>query len=413
MKVGIEKINFYSGQTYVGVKEIFEVRGLSLDRYNNLMLEKKSVALPCEDTVSFAVNAAKPIIDSMTPEEKDNIRMVITASESGIDFGKSISTYVHKYLELSENCRVFEVKQACYGGTVALQMAVSFVASNLESGEKVLVLASDIARAASKGTYAEPSQAAGAVAMLIGNDPQIVSIDIGKSGFCSGEVMDACRPLPDEEVGSSDLSLLNYLDCLEKSYRHYSEKVSESDYKEYFDYIVYHAPFGGMVKGAHRKMMRDIYRLKPDEIEIDFKNRVEKSLYLCSQIGNVYSAGTFLSLVSLLTRLKTEELNKEKRIGFYSYGSGFSSEFYSGVLGENAVKLVSDMDILSNVENRYKLSIEEYEKIIDINRELSFGTCNYTVDFEKFENIYNEKLKRKGLLVLCKLNNFHREYKWS
>ncbi len=411
MSVGIEKINFYGGQTYVNVKDIFNARGLSMDRYDNLMLEKKSIALPCEDTISFAVNAAKKIVDSM--EDKNKIRMVITASESGIDFGKSISTYVHKYLNLNKNCRIFEVKQACYGGSIALQLAVSFVEANPAKDEKVLVIASDIARAASKGTYAEPSQAAGAIAMLVSNNPQVLKIDIGKSGFCSGEIMDACRPLPDEEVGSSDLSLLNYLDCLEVCYDNYLKKEPENDYKDYFDYIVYHAPFGGMVKGAHRKMMRDRYRFKPADIELDFEKRVKESLYLCSQVGNVYSAGVFLSLVSLLTKLKQEELQEEKKIGLFSYGSGFSSEFYSGVIEKSAIKAIGEMKILEAIEERYNMSIDEYEKIIDINRELSFGTRNYEVDFTKFEDIFNKKIKGKGMLILNKIDNFHREYIWS
>ncbi len=61
-------------------------------------MKEKVVALPFEDPITFAVNAAKPIIDSLSEEERNQIEMVITCTESGIDFGKSISTYVHDYL---------------------------------------------------------------------------------------------------------------------------------------------------------------------------------------------------------------------------------------------------------------------------------------------------------------------------
>lgn len=410
MKSGIEAINFYCGRTFIDVKSIFKARDLSMERFGNLMLEKKAVSLPCEDTVSFAVNAAKPIIDQLSPEEKDSIKMVITSSESGIDFGKSISTYVHDYLGLSKNCRLFEVKQACYGGTAAFQMANSFILSNVIPGAKVLVIASDIARAATKYTYAEPSQAVGAVAMLISANPKIFSIDAGESGFCSFEVMDACRPMPDQEVGSSDLSLLSYLDCLAESYKNYKKVSSNTDFKEDFKYLVFHAPFGGMVKGAHRKMMRDIYRMKPIEIEEDFTRRVLPSLYYCSQIGNVYSAGVFLSLLSLINHADIQE---DSHIGLFSYGSGCSSEFYSGILKGGATETLISMHIDENLESRYELKIDEYEKLLDLNLQWMFGIKDKKVDFTEFEEIYNQQYKGKGLLVLKKIDNYHKEYIWS
>lgn len=94
MTVGIEAINAYCGQTYLDIRTLFEARNLSLKRFDNLMMQKKSVRLPCEDPVTNAVNAAKPILDALSPEEKSEIEMVITGSESGIDCGKSLSTYL-------------------------------------------------------------------------------------------------------------------------------------------------------------------------------------------------------------------------------------------------------------------------------------------------------------------------------
>lgn len=141
MNVGIEAINAYGGQATIDVRTLFAARKLDLSRFENLMMIRKSVGLPCEDSVTNAVNAAKPIIDRLNEVEKNQIELVITATESGLDFGKSLSTYIHDYLGLSRRCRLFEVKQACYGGTAALQMAASFVAANTSPGEKALVIA--------------------------------------------------------------------------------------------------------------------------------------------------------------------------------------------------------------------------------------------------------------------------------
>lgn len=68
--VGIEAINTYVGQASLNIRSLFEARGLDLERFDNLKMDEKSVSLPCEDPVSFGVNAAKPIIDQLSEEEK-------------------------------------------------------------------------------------------------------------------------------------------------------------------------------------------------------------------------------------------------------------------------------------------------------------------------------------------------------
>lgn len=410
MRVGIEALNFYAGNIYINVRSIFEARNLALYRFDNLMLEKKAVALPCEDPITFAVNAAKPIIDRLSEEERNRIKMIITSSESGIDFGKSMSTYIHKYLGLNKNCRLFEIKQACYGGTAALQMAASFIASQTFPGAKVLIIATDISRTAAKNTYAEPSQAAGASAMLVSDKPHILEIELGASGFYSYEVMDACRPLPEEELGDSDLSLLSYLDCLENSYKNYRQKVGICDFLQDFDFLSFHAPFGGMVKGAHRKMMRDIYRMKPDQIDDDFKKRVLPSLKYCVQVGNVYSATLYLAILSMIDN---SSINGRQRVGLFSYGSGCSSEFFSGYFDEKSKSILKQMNMPEHLEARYELSMDEYEEILDLNLEWMFGVKNKKMDFSKISKIYNSHVNGKGLLMLKEINNYHREYIWS
>ncbi|MRN51856.1 hydroxymethylglutaryl-CoA synthase family protein [Paenibacillus monticola] len=410
MNVGIESINLYAGPAYIPVSTIFEARGLDMERFNNLMMDNKSMGLPCEDTVTNAVNAAKPIIDQLSPEEKDRIELVITASESGLDFGKSLSTYIHDYLGLNRNCRLFELKQACYGGTAALHMAACFVASGVSPGAKALVIASDVARAAAKKTYAEVSQAVGAVAMLISDKPDILELDWGATGYYGYEVMDTCRPLPEIETGDPDLSLLSYLDCLENSFKHYAERVDEADFRETFDYLVFHTPFAGMVKGGHRKMMRDLYRLKPDLIEADFSKRVSPSLQHCVQVGNIYSATVYMALCSLLDN---GDINDVKRVGIFSYGSGCSSEFYSGIVTPDSQHKIKQMNIQQQLSRRYPLNMNEYDTLLDLNLEWIFGVQNKTVNVAQFSAMYDHFFAGRNLLVLDKVTEFHREYRFS
>ena len=410
MGVGIEAINIYGGPAYLNVRTLFEARGLDLGRFDNLMMEKKSVGLPCDDPVTNGVNAAKPIIDRLSDDEKNRVELIITSSESGLDFGKSLSTYIHDYLGIGRNCRLFETKQACYAGTASLHMAINFIASNVSPGASALVIATDIARAAAKNTYAEPSQAVGAVAMLVSNKPYIMEVDLGATGYYSYEVMDTCRPLPELELGDVDLSLLSYLDCLENSYKAYEAKVDGAHFRDTFDYLAFHTPFAGMVKGAHRKMMRKIARGNNEEIEADYQKRVVPSLAYCVEVGNVYSATLYFALSSVIDHA---DLNGFKRVGLFSYGSGCSSEFYSGIISSQSKSNLSEMNIGEKLSNRYELTMEEYDRILDLNMEWMFGIQNKEVDISKFSKMYEHFFEGRNYLVLKEVKDFHRKYTWS
>lgn len=410
LAVGIEAINVYGGVAYLHVREIFEGRELDLERFDNLMMVDKAVGLPCEDPVTNAVNAAKPIIDQLTEEEKNSIELLVVSTESGLDFGKSISTYVHDYLGLSRNCRLFEVKQACFGGTAAFQTGICYVSSEASLGAKALIIATDTARAQCKKTYAEPTQATGAVAMLLSDKPDIFEVDLGATGSYSYEVMDTCRPLPEIELGDADLSLLSYLDCFENAYENYASKVEGADFRTTFDYLAFHTPFAGMVKGAHRKLMRHFKGIKTKEIEADFQKRVEPSLTFCQKIGNVYSATVYVALCGII---ESAFLDDYKRIGIFSYGSGCASEFFSGLISPKSKEKLDKMKIGEHLDSRCKLTFEEYDKIVDCNVEWVFGVQNKEVDVSEFQDIYDTCFKGKGMLVLDKVEDFHRVYRWS
>ena len=415
--VGIEKMNFYGGTSCLDVFELAAYRKLDMNRFANLLMKERTVPMPYEDPVSLGVNAAKPIIDSMTEEEKDRIEMVVTCSESGIDFGKSMSTYIHDYLGLSKNCRLFEVKNACYSGTAGFQMAVNFILAQVSPGAKALVVATDLARfmATDAGealqadwSFAEPSGGAGAVAMLISDQPHVFHIDAGANGYYGYEVMDTCRPIPDCESGNSDLSLLSYLDCCDAAFNEYKKRVPEADFATTFQYLVFHTPFGGMIKGAHRNRMRKEYRMKPDLVEQDFQARVMPGLTYCQRVGNIMGATIFRSLLSTFCN---GDFRQPKRIGCFSYGSGCCSEFYSGVVTKEGSDRLKALNIPAQLDQRYRLSIQQYEYLLSMNNAVAFGTRNAVIDRNIIPEVLRQKRDRE-ILVLDRINEFHREYVW-
>ncbi|GAB4518918.1 MAG: polyketide biosynthesis 3-hydroxy-3-methylglutaryl-ACP synthase PksG [Roseibium sp.] len=413
--VGIEAMNVFVGMAALDVRELCTHRGLDMPRFENLLMEEKTVALPYEDPVTFAVNAARPIVDSLSEDERNRIEMVITCTESGIDFGKSLSTYVHKHLNLKPNCRLFEIKQACYSGGAGLQMAVNFVLARTSPGGKALVVTTDISRfaladanAIQEWAYSEPSSGAGAVAMLVSDRPHIFQIDPGAYGNHAFEVMDTCRPGPDTEAGDSDLSLMAYLDCCAGAFDDYARRVDGVDFRETFSQLCFHTPFGGMVKGAHRHLMRKLYKAKPAEIADDFEKRLGPSLTYSKRVGNTAGGSVFVALAGTID---TVELTEPMRIGLFSYGSGCCSEFFSGVVSPESRRKLRPMEISGALDARYRLSIAEYEKLLTGGSAIRFGTRDAALDHRIIPGAW--PVSGNGdRLVLDTVTDYHRNYIW-
>jgi polyketide biosynthesis 3-hydroxy-3-methylglutaryl-CoA synthase-like enzyme PksG len=421
--VGIEAINLYGGSAFVDVMQLAAHRKLDTARFDNLLMKQKSVALPFEDPVSFAINAAKPIIDSLSDQEKDRIELLITCSESGIDFGKSISTYVHHYLGLNRNCRLFELKQACYSGTAGLQMAVNFILSQVSPGAKALVIATDLSRflvtedgdaLTMDWAFFEPSGGAGAVALLVSEAPEIFQMDVGANGYYSFEVMDTCRPVPDSEAGNADLSLLSYLDCCDQTFQEYKKRVPEVDYRTSFKYLCFHTPFGGMVKGAHRNMMRKHSDINRDEINEDFNERAQPGLTYCQRVGNIMGATI---MVSLLSAIENGAFDTPQRIGCFSYGSGCCSEFYSGVASASGQKKLALMLIARQLDARHELTMDEYDAILNGSHAVKFGTRNVLLDLNLIPAVWDSIRSQvvttgRRRIFLKEIKDFYRTYEW-
>ncbi|WP_102812167.1 hydroxymethylglutaryl-CoA synthase family protein [Burkholderia humptydooensis] len=414
--VGIEAMNLYAGVARLDVTALARHRGLDMRRFENLLMKEKTVALPYEDPVTFAVNAAKPIVDALTQQERDQIRMVITCTESGFDFSKSMSTYCHDLLGLGRHCRMFEIKGACYSGTAGLETAINFVLSRTRPGGKALVLATDVSRfmvedrgdaLSADWSFSEPSGGSGAVAMLVSDQPHVFQIDAGANGCYGYEVMDTCRPAADADAGNADLSLLSYLTCCENAFLDYRERVADADFAATFSYLAFHTPFGGMVKGAHRTMMRKLAMAKPPAIEADFERRVAPGLAYCQRVGNIMGATAALSLASTI---RHGDFSEPRRVGVFSYGSGCCSEFFSGVATQDGARRLAELGIGEHLDRRYNMTLDEYETVLARSREIRFGTRDLDADATLLRQARG--VHRRPTLFLKSIRDFHREYEW-
>ena len=84
---------------------------------------------------------------------------------------------------INRHCEVPEVKHACLGAVYALKHALRYLA--LEDDDRcAVVVSSDIAEYA-RGSSGEPTQGAGAVAMLLERDPKLLSVNLKCIGSAS------------------------------------------------------------------------------------------------------------------------------------------------------------------------------------------------------------------------------------
>lgn len=359
-KSGIDRIGFYIPRYYIDLSTLAEARGVSADKfYVGLGQKKMAVPPPDEDIITMAANAADRILNQ---EDKNNISTVIFATESGLDYSKSAGTYIHSLLGLSSHCRIFEIKQACYASTAAVQMAMSLLYRNPD--QKILLLAADISRYGFK-TPGESSQGSGAVAILLGANPKILAIE-PESGFYSEDVMDFWRPnYCESAVVHGKYSCDLYLRILENIWQNYNQ-LSRRDFTEH-DYFCYHVSVPSLVEKAHKRLAAlNGHELSLEEAQV----AVHHSLIYGREVGNCYNGSLYLSLVSLL-ETKDEDLT-DRRIGMYSYGSGCVGEYFSGVVQPG------------------------YESVLDRDYHRQLITSRESISCEKYEQFYNFALPKDG-----------------
>ncbi|GAA2267707.1 MULTISPECIES: hydroxymethylglutaryl-CoA synthase family protein [Kitasatospora] len=407
--IGIEWLNVYAGLAGIALTELFDGRGLDHDRLANLMMERRSVGLPFEDPVTNAVNAAKPLVDALTPGERARIELLVTSTESGVDYSKSVASYVHEHLGLSRSCRVLEAKQACYAATGMVQLAAGWLASGHSPGARALVIATDVAVVDEYAQYAEAATGHGAAAVLLGDQPRILAIDPGAYGLHSYETLDSARPEPTLDIADADRSLFAYLDCLTRSFADYADRVEGADFATTFDRLVLHTPFAGLVKAGHRKMMREHTAVGAEAVEADFARRVAPSLAYPQVVGNLCSGSVYLALASTIDRAPVQ---RPERVGLFSYGSGCASEFLSGVVAPEAGPELGRMRIAERLAARRAVGFEEYTRLLKETRRCLVPERDRRVDPEDWWDFADRAAHPGELLVLTGVENHHRRYDW-
>ena len=383
IRAGIEALAIAIPRRYVDLEDLARARGVDPAKWTvGLGAREMAVAEPGEDTVSLAAEAGRRALKAASLDPRE-LGMLVVGTETGVDHSKAVASFVHGLLDLPRAMRVFDTQHACYGGTAGLLAATEWIASGAGAGKAALVICSDIARYGC-GTAGEPTQGAGAVAMIVREDPSLLELDVGISGAASAHVHDFWRPLGQREARvDGHYSVQCYLDAVSTAYRGWRQRALARELvrgevpSEALARICYHVPFCKMARKAHMQVRRcDLEDAKTPwdagaeeaRASASFASQVDPSLPLCSRIGNIYTGSLYLGLAGLLDSQASTLANR--RIGLFSYGSGCTSEFFSGVVSPRAARRIADAHIQDQLGVRERISVAEYERIMELSAPL-------------------------------------------
>jgi len=425
MAAGIDDIAIYIPRLYLDAGDFAKARGLDPEKLERgLGIGQMAIVDTNQDPACLAANACLRVMqkNKLTP---DKIGRLYVATESSFDESKAMNSYVIGMLEqvygkdTFGHCGGIECKFACVSGSYALYDNTNWIRAGESEDKYALVVVSDIAKY-DLGSSGEVTQGAGAIAMLLNENPRLLSFDPKVTSTSIKNEYDFYRPFGKETpIVHGQYSNLLYLIQVKNALIDYKRKVKETGLiklndgetiLDHVDYLNMHLPYSNMGKKALAYLVRHEWRDLPrwkkiiEEIGMEepipkdprgtiesvledaefmandhqftklftsteiyaelYESKLASSLIASKMIGNLYTASLYLGFRSSLEfeYQKGVDLNG-KRIGFCSYGSGASAMIFSGVIQPEYDQVVKDMNLEAELGPRTKLSLDEYEEL--------------------------------------------------
>ena len=313
-----------------------------------------------------------------------------------------------------KHCDVVDMTFACIGAVDAMHNSLAWLHTQQDDNKVAIVVATDDAKyeLASSGEY---TQGAGAVAVLLRSEPRLMDIDL-QVGVSAMDVHDFFKPLrlsvtdgseanadtlhvehKETPVFDGQYSNITYSKRITEAWQHYKSLTDGQYPMESFAKYIFHLPYA-----YHgRRIMPDMYfhelqqlgvydqyltehnlqqpdkvsmaadeytqanrafkkaRTKTDDFTNLVKGKIEQGERLSSQVGNVYTASIFLSLVSTLLHSRSEDLQDEDVL-FVAYGSGSKSKVFRGSVNAGWKTVCEAWPIDEQLAARTKISFEQY-----------------------------------------------------
>lgn len=326
-----------------------------------------------EDVVSMGLNSLFKLDKSLFK----NIKQIITATETSLDFSKPISSYIlgqliqRNYTDYST--LVYQIQNACLGGVIALVNLIN----SLKNNEKGVVISTDVARY-SPNTTAELTQGSGSISLIVSQNPQLVEIYTNNIGYFSSNEKDFFRPINQNYPSvMGRYSMQKYYQAIFNAIKNYSQNcnLTINETLNSTDYFVFHLPFASMPDTIIEMFENDGVYLAKEKI---------KCVDLTKELGNIYTGSIFLSLISLLINNTNLE---NKTVGFIAYGSGNSAMFFKGQI-KDTYKSVVDKWNMNDTLGFVDSDIEDY---------LNWNSFNQTLENPKnYSGFYLKSVDKDG-----------------
>ncbi|WP_458205546.1 hydroxymethylglutaryl-CoA synthase [Haladaptatus sp. NG-SE-30] len=405
--VGIDAIEIWTGKLKLDLPEtVAPVKDKDPDYYTKgLGLFASSFPDAHEDIVTMGANAAYRLMErkGLTP---DDIGRIDVATESAFDNSKPVSTYIAGCLEQVydsdfHHANKGERKFACIAGTQSLDDAYNWIKAGRNRGRSALVIATDTALYA-RGDPGEATQGAGAVAMLISEDPGLVELSTDQ-GYGSADETDFLKPNQQFPSVDGKRSMQVYLARMREALEDF-ESVAGDTHPDDYEYIPFHTPFPGMVRKAgllgFRHMIRDTeveeelveeIGRQPRESEYDdreayeeairaymddlkstdqyrewYGNTIDPTLSISREVGNWYTGSVHIARASALQHAAENDLDMTgKKLLVGSYGSGAQAEIHAETVQPGWEDEIGELSIDDQIRARHDLTFEEYEDVHD------------------------------------------------
>jgi len=425
MAAGIDDIAIYIPRLYLDASDFAKARGLDPEKLERgLGIGQMAIVDTNQDPACLAANACLRVMqkNKLTP---DKIGRLYVATESAFDESKAMNSYVIGMLEqvygkdTFGHCGGIECKFACVSGSYALYDNTNWIRAGEAEDKYALVVVSDIAKY-DLGSSGEVTQGAGAIAMLLNDNPRLLSFDPKVTSTSIKNEYDFYRPFGKETpIVHGQYSNLLYLIQVKNALIDYKRKVKKTGLiklkdgetiLDHVDYLNMHLPYSNMGKKALAYLVRHEWRDLPrwkkiiEEIGMEepipkdprgtiesvledsefmandhqftklftstemyaelYESKLASSLIASKMIGNLYTASLYLGFRSSLEFEYQKGVDlKGKRVGFCSYGSGASAMIFSGVIQPEYDQVVKDMNLEAELGPRTKLSLDEYEEL--------------------------------------------------
>jgi hydroxymethylglutaryl-CoA synthase len=415
MNFGIDAIAFDVAKIHLPINTLAKARNIEPEKLEKgLGLLKMTLPDVHQDTVVFGANALTKLILNSNINLEDIARIYV-GTESAIDSSKPIASFLVSLMEqkfgentLSE-CDVVDFTFACIGGVDAMQNCIDFV--RLNPTKKAIVVTTDIAKYDLNST-GEYTQGAGAVALLIASNPQIIAFDNHWATSTKG-VFDFFKPYRtlSKETITGNSNNENWFDNLEAEIEiHKDQPVFDGQYSNqcymdrtrnaYFSFkkiansptsvynswksIIMHLPYS--FQG--RRMLSEIYaldhenqivsgnedaseyqnKLKEISKTEEYRNFVNEKLQpaeiASSLIGNLYTGSIFMGFLSTLAHFYDTKVDvSNKKFGFLAYGSGSKSKVFEGTIQPNWSAAIANVNLFETLEQSFEIGFESYEKL--------------------------------------------------